>query len=172
MDEFLDYGSPAAEGPSPYTLEAVVRQAASACARLAKQCKVELDIRCVPGLAPIPMDPRRLRKALHNVIENAVQHSPEGGTVAIRVEREAFGERDGLRCEVADSGPGIPAEDLPRLFEPFFTRRRGRTGLGLSIAQRIVEEHGGRIFAENRPQGGTAVALVFVAKPAQGPDEN
>lgn len=172
MEEFLDYGSPAVGGLSPYALEAVARQAAGACSRLAKQRKVDLDIRCVPGLPPIPMDPRRLRKALHNVIENAVQHSPEGGTVAIRVEPEAHGERDGLRCEVADSGPGIPAADLPRVFEPFFTRRRGCTGLGLSIAQRIVEEHGGRISAGNRPQGGATVTLAFDATASVGRDQS
>ncbi len=62
---------------------------------------------------------------------------------------------------VLDSGPGFRPQDIGRIFDPFFSQRRGGTGLGLSIVQRIVEQHGGRIEAGNRPEGGASVSVIL-----------
>ena len=102
---------------------------------------------------------RRLLIALQNLIQNAIQHTPRGGEVTVEVEELEQGGRPWVRCRFLDSGTGFKAEDLSRIFEPFFTRRRGGTGLGLSIVQRIVEEHGGRVAAGNRPEGGAVMTL-------------
>ena len=67
-------------------------------------------------------------------------------------ERINDGNNEWVQCAIKDSGNGIPDEDLPKIFEPFFSKRRGGTGLGLAIAQRIMQEHGGKLIAGNNPE--------------------
>jgi two-component system sensor histidine kinase HydH len=94
------------------------------------------------------LDAERTEQVVTNLLENGLQAGP--GPVRLSVE-----EREGeLRLAVEDSGPGIPLEDLERIFEPFFTRRTRGTGLGLAVARRFVELHGGSLSASNRPGGG------------------
>jgi signal transduction histidine kinase len=114
------------------------------------------------------MDVGRMEQVFENLIKNAIQHSPSGGTV--RAAARLGGEEPNLNvvCTVEDEGPGFPEEDIPRMFQPFFSRRRGGTGLGLSIVQRIVEAHGGSIVAANRAGGG-AVFAVTLPTMGQGP---
>ncbi len=106
------------------------------------------------------LDPERMRQVLTNLIDNAVA---AGGPVVARVAQ------DGRMCTftVTDRGPGIDPADLPRLFEPFFTRRTRGTGLGLAVAQQIVVRHGGVITAGNQPGGG---ARFTVSVPPGAPD--
>jgi signal transduction histidine kinase len=84
------------------------------------------------------------------------------------VEAKAIreGGKDWIVCVIKDPGPGFQTKDLPRIFEPFFTRRRGGTGLGLPIVQRLVEAHEGMIYVANHPEGGAMVTIRFpVAAP-------
>ncbi|MCP5319643.1 MAG: HAMP domain-containing protein [Pseudomonadales bacterium] len=112
--------------------------------------------------APVVMNRDRLVQMLTNLIENALQHAPPGSEVAIttRLSTHADG-RHWLELCVLDRGPGFTAQDLPRLFEPFFTRRRKGTGLGLAIVRRIVDEHHGNIHAANRPGGGASMTVLL-----------
>jgi signal transduction histidine kinase len=108
-------------------------------------------------------DPVLLRHALFNLIHNASLASP-GGTVVVSLSREQHLTLAGWRLAVADSGPGLTEEVIGKLFTPFFTTRKGGTGLGLSVAQDIVLQHGGSIRAENRLAGG---ALFIIWLPQQ-----
>jgi signal transduction histidine kinase len=109
----------------------------------------------------IRMDRQRLVQVFQNLIENAIQHSLSGGCIVVEATEVPLDGRDWISYAIKDSGPGFNPEDLPRVFEPFFTRRRGGTGLGMSIVQRIVEEHGGSIVAGNRPEGGAVIVVRF-----------
>jgi two-component system phosphate regulon sensor histidine kinase PhoR len=121
-----------------------------------------------PDAATVPGDPAKLQDALRNLLENATNHSPEGGRIVMAARRA--GER--IIITVADEGAGIPPSDLTRIFERFYrvdkSRTRegkdpGGTGLGLSIVRHLVELHGGRVSAANRPGHG---AIFTVELPA------
>ncbi len=159
MQELLDYGKPPLLHLVPLSLDEIFAQALETCARSATEAHVSLLRGAPTGVPSLPMDRLRMVQVFANLIENAIQHSPPGGTVRIDAELLTAGGRPWVECAVTDAGPGFTDEDLPRLFEPFFTRRRGGTGLGLSLVQRIVEQHGGQVRAENRPRGGAVIRV-------------
>jgi len=119
-------------------------------------------------LPPVDLDYVEIDQVLSNLVENAVKYVPAGGEIRVSARRE-----DGqLRVEVADRGPGISHEVLPRLFEAFFRgddarRRRRGSGLGLAVAKGLVEAHGGRIWAENRAGGGARFVFTLPVRQAQ-----
>lgn len=156
MQDLLDYSRPPAIEPHLLPIGSVVARAVIACDPLARQQGVEIRTAVPDGLPLLRLDRDRLSQALINLVENAIQHSAEGGAVSIRA---APLPEDAVEVAVRDSGPGIAPDDLPCLFEPFFSRRAGGTGLGLSIVQRIVEEHGGRVSAANHPEGGACLSI-------------
>ncbi|MFO7262262.1 MAG: ATP-binding protein [bacterium] len=106
-----------------------------------------------------PLDPTRFRQVLTNLLRNAWQASPPDRPPVVRVARE----NDELVITVRDFGPGLPAQDRDRIFDPFFTTRTNGTGLGLPVARRIVELHGGRITAEDAPDGGAVFSVRLPA---------
>ena len=156
MQDLLDYGRPAAIEPHPLPFESVVARAVTACDPLARQHGVGIRTAVPDGLPLLRLDRDRLSQALINLVENAIQHSPGGGVVSIAA---VLLPGEGVEVTVRDSGPGVAPDDLPHLFEPFFSRRVGGTGLGLPIVQRIVEEHGGRVSAANHPEGGACLSV-------------
>lgn len=107
--------------------------------------------------ALIVADPDMLRRAIVNLVLNALDVMPGGGELVMT----ACQTRRGLEIEVADSGPGITSGALPRLFEPFFTTKGAGTGLGLAIVERIAAAHGGIVYAANCPEGGAAFTLCL-----------
>jgi two-component system sensor histidine kinase CpxA len=110
---------------------------------------------------------------VENVVRNATRYTAEGTTVEVRLERQqaANGEEEEIIVRVLDSGPGVPNEALPKIFEPFYrlddarNRQTGGAGLGLSIADRAIRLHGGQLRASNRKEGGLEVEIRIPAAP-------
>jgi signal transduction histidine kinase len=123
--------------------------------------QIHLESRIEDSLPKIRIDRRRLSKVFVNLIENAIQHSPQQGAVIIEANKVSDGNQDWVQCAIKDCGAGILAADLPKIFEPFFSKRRGGTGLGLAIAQRIMQEHQGKLIAGNNPEGGACMIARF-----------
>jgi len=98
-------------------------------------------------------DAELLRRVFLNVVTNACQAMTKGGSLRIACRVDESSDRRSAVCEFADTGPGVPAEALDRVFNPFFTAREGGTGLGLAISHRIVEAHGGEITVANADAG-------------------
>jgi PAS domain S-box-containing protein len=168
MCELLEYGKPLSQDLIEDSLNETVSQAIADSRALAVEKGIRLCVQLGDPDVQVNMIRRRLVMALTNLLQNALQHTPAGGEVIVEVGEVVSENQTWACCTVKDSGKGFQAEDLARIFEPFFTRRPGGTGLGLPIAQRIVEEHGGRIAAGNRPEGGAVVTLEFPQLAASG----
>ena len=144
----------------PEAVEEIVAEAVSRVSRRAGNHRIAIDI---PGeLFLVPMDGTLIEQVLVNLLDNAIQHTPEAADIRIVVWREG-----GVAVfEVRDRGHGIAAEDLPLLFDRFITRHttgteRKGAGLGLSICKSIVEAHGGSIRAQNDPAGGAVFRFTL-----------
>ena len=118
-----------------------------------------------PGAEQVRGDGRRLEQALQNLVANAVRHTPDGGRVSVTASRVD----DGVQLRVEDTGPGIPPQHLPLVFDRFYKIDQSRpsdsagSGLGLSIVKAIVERHGGRVSASAAPEGGARFDIVLPA---------
>lgn len=122
----------------------------------------------IESMAPVPkveVDPVQLEQVIHNLIRNAAEATQgRGGTIGVQISAAA----GKVQITVSDSGPGIAAEALPRLFEPFYSTKPDGMGLGLSLCQSLIERFGGNIEARNRPEGG---AEFIVTLPQAAPME-
>src|SRR5229473_437526 len=155
MEKLLEYGKTWTIDLQPGRLEDVVKQAVDACAARAAEAGVRIEVLGNGTERVALMDSARLVQVFENLVMNGVQHSPPGGCVTISFASDA----NEIEYSVRDRGPGFREDDLPRIFQPFFTRRRGGTGLGLAIVQRITDEHGGTATAENHEDGGAVVRV-------------
>ena len=151
VDDFLNVGRPSKLKKTKFTLHELFEQVQI----LVKQHMMAKSVRFdVTGEEEeeVVADLEQMRLVILNLLLNAIEAVPAKGSITINVKRD-----DSLRnllVTIRDTGPGIPEENLERIFEPYFTNRPGGTGLGLALARRIVEEHEGTIKATNHPKGG------------------
>ncbi len=154
----------------PVPAETLLKEAIAPLRDLAQERKVRLVVRVAAGLDPVPVDQEAMRAALGAVVKNAIEFSSDGGEVVVEVRRDR--DRAGnVAFVVRDEGVGMPENEVPHAFEPFWqggnvlTGKPKGLGLGLSIARRVAERHGGTIALESRMGEGTSVVLSVPATP-------
>lgn len=135
---------------------------AAAFALVGSPCLLAVEV----GEGPwtVEADPDQLSQVFHNLVLNAVQAMPRGGTVTLVFRRS---EQDKISVSVVDEGGGIPAEDLARIFYPYFTTKPKGTGLGLSVVHAVVERHGGSLEVDSRVGRGTVFTVHLSAAPGR-----
>jgi signal transduction histidine kinase len=147
----------------PAALSDLISDTLESFGELATRQGVRLEGSVAPGVDPTRIDTRRVGRVLSNLVSNALRYTPPQGAVTVR----AWREKGEARVEVADTGQGIPAEQLPRIFERFYrgdrsrNRATGGSGLGLAIARGIIEAHGGRIWVESSIGQGTVITFTL-----------
>ncbi len=124
--------------------------------------RVQIEVAVAQDLPVALVDAGQMRQVFHNLVKNAAQAMPHGGRLAIRL---AATDRF-VTLAFADSGPGIPADQLSRIFEPYYTTKAEGSGLGLVVVQRIVRDHGGQIDVHSRPGRGTEI-IVYIPREDQ-----
>jgi signal transduction histidine kinase len=163
LSEFLIFARPRPPERRPGDIAEVVDRVASLIREdRARAAAVELEVRMDPSVPDFPFDPDQVTQVLWNVALNGVEAMDGRGRLRFDVERVI----EDVVISVADTGRGIAPEDRRRVFDPFYSRKAAGTGLGLTIAQRIVTAHGGRIELHSTPGRGTRVAIALPLAPA------
>jgi len=127
---------------------------------------VHIELSEVPETLSVSADRDQMKRVFANLFTNAIQAMPEGGTLTVRVDTVKKAQKGYCRIAVRDMGVGIPEADLDRIFDPYFTTKKGGTGLGLAIVRRIVFDHGGNVWAESDGSRGTT---FFIDLPTAAP---
>lgn len=156
----IEAGQALSVNPRPIPVHDLLREGCALFQPQADEKRISLSCEAADSCPPVAADPDRVLQVFWNLIGNAVKFTPDGGRIAVRCEPEG----DHARFFVSDSGPGIRAEHLGRLFDPFWQEKRTArlgTGLGLPIAKAIVEAHGGAIEVASCPGEGTTFSFTL-----------
>ncbi|MGN6108693.1 MAG: two-component system sensor histidine kinase NtrB [Kofleriaceae bacterium] len=166
LNEYLSFSRPLEDiKPEPIDLGALARDVLDVLDGRAVNVGVALELE---GKAPpVQGDPRRLKEALINLVANAIEATPSGGSVAVRLR----GGPSGVVLDVQDTGRGIAPEDLERLGTSFFTTRPNGTGLGVVLAQGVITQHGGTLSYASTPGKGTTATISLPVQCAAGAPE-
>src|SRR5580693_5863604 len=162
VTEFLKYARPLEITSEPVALEGVVERVVSEVAEAMPQVRIRFE----GPMGTVAGDEGLLRQALLNLARNAAEASvgaANGGRVLLRGEVVRHEETYTQRVTIFDNGAGIAPANLPKLFRPFFTTKAKGTGLGLAVVQKIIVQHGGRVEARNRTEGGAAFIVTLPA---------
>ncbi|HEV7223004.1 MAG TPA: ATP-binding protein [Pirellulales bacterium] len=160
LQQFLDFARPAQPTRLPLSLAPIASRAAALIEARARKQGVELVLRGPQAALVVDADEDQLQQLVLNLVLNALDIMPAGGTLTIELDGPSARQ---VELRVSDTGPGIAAGLLPRLFDPFVSTKETGIGLGLAVSHRIAANHGGELMAENLPAGGARFTLTLPA---------
>ena len=152
---FSDFAKMPAPEMQPVNLNALAAETMKLFEAQFAQARVKARAELAPELPIVAADPEQIARALRNLVLNAIDAMPEGGTLTLRTMPQG----SGARLEISDSGQGLSHEECERLFTPYYTTKTHGTGLGLAIVQSVVSDHHGRISVESQPGKGTTFRI-------------
>ncbi|HEY8503807.1 MAG TPA: ATP-binding protein [Gemmataceae bacterium] len=163
IGSFLEFARPPKTEKRPFELDRVFRQTLGLIRPRAEAAGVTLKCRLPRPPLTLEADIGQVHQVLFNLLLNALQASPRGGTVTVEAKPARIRRRGGryLVLSVRDEGPGLPGDLGDQIFEPFVSTKESGMGLGLSICRRIVEAHGGRVTAADHPGGGAVFTVTL-----------
>jgi signal transduction histidine kinase len=157
LEDFLRYAGRLEIDRKPVELNQLLEELVDFFSPQAQAQRVQLRLKKSPVLLTANIDPKLIKQALLNLMLNALQAMPRGGEMILSVKPED----DHVCLDVIDTGAGIPADVLPKIFQAYYTTKRGGTGIGLAMTKRIVEEHGGTISLQSEPEKGTDFTITL-----------
>jgi PAS domain S-box-containing protein len=160
LDEMLDFARPVKLNLEPVSINSVMDSCLEIMDARIREKDIAVKKVCARRLPQILVDHEKIEQAMINVLLNAVEVLPEGGHIEI-VTKQLRMDGGAFQVEISDDGPGISAEDLPYIFDPFFSNKKKGTGLGLSNVKKIIEAHGGTGSVALRKPHGTRVSLTI-----------
>lgn len=160
LTNFLNFARPRPPRMQSTALEPVLENVLALAGHGVRGKTVRLEKRVEPGLQPVECDPEQLEQVLLNLMINAIEASPDGGTVTL----SATGDESKIAIGVKDHGHGVAAAHIDRLFDPFFTTKEHGTGLGLPVAHQIMRQMGGSLLAQANAGEGMTFSVVLPAK--------
>ncbi len=166
IGRFSDFAKMPAPHLEPADLNQIAREVVKlfdAQMRAAGRPPVEVRFQMQDNLATVPADPEQIRRALRNLVLNALDAMPDGGTLTIRTQSVDGADRGRVALEVSDTGQGLTPEECERLFTPYYTTKQHGTGLGLAIVQSVVSDHKGTITVSSQPGKGTTFRIELNA---------
>ncbi len=166
IGRFSDFAKMPAPHLEPADLNQIAREVVKlfdAQMRAAGRPPVEVRFQMQDNLATVPADPEQIRRALRNLVLNALDAMPDGGTLTIRTQSVDGADRGRVALEVSDTGQGLTPEECERLFTPYYTTKQHGTGIGLAIVQSVVSDHKGTITVSSQPGKGTTFRIELNA---------
>ncbi len=178
VNELLDYSSPSTRKPALKNINFLIEATLNFIDKQCRNSKIVVRTSLTPDIPEIFIDQEKIRQALLNILLNAIYAMPEGGELHIKTgykkskQNRFFNLSDDriirsgwVEISISDSGPGIPVNIIDKIFDPFFTNKKGGTGLGLSITQNIISEHKGKIKVTNSKYRGAIFTILLPVTP-------
>jgi signal transduction histidine kinase len=159
VSHLLNFSRPAPVHPIRESVARLVEDLTPPFTELLKERHIALEVQVPPGLPDVRIDPMQVEQALVEVVSNALDAMPGGGTLRITAAAAGTGDHLAVVIEIADTGAGIPEHVMSSVFDPFFTTRPEGTGLGLAVAKRFMEQNGGTVAIVSAPGEGTTIRL-------------